>query len=287
MSRELAVTFFPVTFGEVLKDHAPGLFYYVFPDWALERCPMPSVDLQVPGFSPVTLFWPAAATVIIFGFLSSLLLGTRSFLRVLREGRQSRQGLFLWSASLLWYSCMCIGGLFFHCLHIYHFPHILDLVGTGLSGLSVVAGFAAFVGVVDDRTGKQRLGWLGFAVAFVVVEVMVPPLLQEQLYVLPALLAAAVGAQFVWKSNAKLLQQLQAGGKVAQRWLWLGALGVILALGVVPMDNWLCSVGVISDFGLLFWFFLGCDIAILSTHQFALVVADKNLHFTNVKTHEA
>lgn len=283
MSQEMVLTFFPVTFGDVIKDHVPGLFNYLFPEWALKRCPMPSVSLQVPGFSPVTVFWPAAAIAIIFGFLTSILLGTRSFLRVLREGHQSRQGLFLWSASLLWYSCMCAGGLFFHCLHIYHFPHILDLVGTGLSSLSVVAGFAAFAGVVDDRTRKQRLGWLGLAVAFVVVELMAPPLAQEQLYMLPAVLALVVGGRFFRKNNGKALQ---ADGKVARRWLLLGTLGVTLSIGALPLDKWLCVL-VGSDFALLFWFFLGSDIAILSTHQFAFAAVDKNLHFTNVKRNEA
>jgi len=91
-------------------------------------------------------------------------------------------------------------------LHIYHFPHILDLVGTGLSSLSVVAGFAAFAGVVDDRTEKQRLGWLGCAVAFVLKVLLVPPLVQEQLYILPSLVALVVGVRFFWKNNAKILQ---------------------------------------------------------------------------------
>lgn len=223
----------------------------------------------------MTVFWPVAALVMISGFLLCWWRGFQTLKRVLREGSQARQGMFLWSASLLWYGCMCIGGLGFHCLHIRTIPHILDLVGTGLSSLSVIAGFAAFTGKIDDRTLKQRLGFLLAALAFTVVAIISPPLLQELLYVVPALLATGAAVRFLRKSSGK--------HREAQRWLFVAGLGIVLGLGVLPLDKYLCDV-VGANFMVLFWFFLGCNLAILSTHQFALVVADKNLHFTDLKT---
>lgn len=38
--------FMPATMGYI-KDHAPSFFFYLFPNWVLEQCPRPSVDIQV------------------------------------------------------------------------------------------------------------------------------------------------------------------------------------------------------------------------------------------------
>lgn len=229
----------------------------------------------------MTLFWPASSLVILAGFASCLILGTRSFTRALREGSQSRQGLFVWSASLLWYATMCIGGLFFHCLHIPHVPHILDLVGTGLSSLSVICGFLAFADKLDDRTPKQRCLYLLVCTAFIAVAIYAPPIIQEQLYVVPSLLATGVGIWFVLVGRAT---EKAKTVREARRWLAVAGAGVVVGLGAIPMDQLFC-VTVGQNFGLLFWFFLGCNMAILATHQFAVAVTEKNLRFTDVKTH--
>lgn len=235
----------------------------------------------------MTVFWPVAAVVILTGFVSSLIGGTRTLLRVLREGSQARQGLFLWSSSLLWYACMCCGGFVFHCLHVRAFAHILDLVGTGLSSLSVIAGFEAFKGRIDDRTPTQRLLLLLCALIFTAVAILSPPLLQEQLYVVPALLAALAGARFIAESSARIRRvgvatRQQEAYRKAQRRLNVAALGVVMGLAVLPLDKCLCVYAGVH-FSLLFWFFLGCNLAIFATHQFALVVADNHLYFTDIK----
>jgi hypothetical protein len=235
----------------------------------------------------VTVFWPAGAAMMVAGLVVSLVAGSRTFLRAVREGANAPQGLFLWSCSLLWYSDMSLGGLFFHCLHIRKLPHIADLIGTGLASLSVIAGFAAFRGKVDDRTTKQRLLLLFFALVFIAVVIVSPPLLQEQLYVVPSLLATGVGVWFLPKSLARirrvgLTTRQQAAHREAQRWLNIAGLGVVMGLGCLPLDKYLC-VYLGAHFNLIFWFFLGCNIAIFSTHQFALVVVHNNLHFTDIK----
>lgn len=148
----------------------------------------------------MTVFWPAGAAMMVAVLVVSLVVGSRA----VREGANARQGLFLWSCSLLWYSDMSLGGLFFHCLHIRKLPHIADLIGTGLASLSVIAGFAAFRGKVDDRTTKQRLLLLFFALVFIAVVIVSPPLLQEQLYVVPSLLATGVGVWFLPISLARI-----------------------------------------------------------------------------------
>ncbi|KAG0566723.1 hypothetical protein KC19_7G083100 [Ceratodon purpureus] len=289
MSKELVGEFFPETFNGFLKDHAPWLYDFLLPDWVAERCPMPSIDLQIPGVSsPVKLFWPVVAIVILTGFISSLFMGTRMFLRVQREGSSARQGLFVWSCSLLSYACMCCGGFFFHCLHIRTIPHMLDLVGTGLSSLSAIAGFAAYTGKLDDRTPAQRLRLLLCALAFIAVAFLSPPLLQEQLYIVPSLLATFAGVSIVRKSSAKirtvgLTTRLQEAHREAHRWLKISGLGVVVGLACVSLDKFLC-VNLGANFSLVFWFFLGCNLAILSANKFALVAADNNLHFTDLKS---
>ena len=47
MSKEVIGMFFPETFDGFLKTHAPWLYHYLLPEWVAERCPMPSLDLQV------------------------------------------------------------------------------------------------------------------------------------------------------------------------------------------------------------------------------------------------
>jgi hypothetical protein len=47
MTQQLVTEFLPETFNGLLKEHAPAFFDFLFPDWVTERCPMPSIDLQV------------------------------------------------------------------------------------------------------------------------------------------------------------------------------------------------------------------------------------------------
>lgn len=47
MSQEMVTEFFPETFAGLLKDHVPAFYDYLLPNWVAERCPMPSIDLQV------------------------------------------------------------------------------------------------------------------------------------------------------------------------------------------------------------------------------------------------
>ncbi|XP_073395091.1 uncharacterized protein [Physcomitrium patens] len=287
MSREMALDFFPVTFGDILKKRAPEFFAWLFPDWIAKRCPMPSINLQIPGQGSVTLFWPVCAILISSGFLTSLLTGTPMLIRALREGARARQGLFAWSCAMLWYGCMCLGGLFFHCLHIRKIPHMMDVSGTGLSSLFVIAGFAAFKGILDDRTTKQRLTLLISSLLFVIVGSFSPRWLQEQLYVVPSLIAAGTGIVFIQKSPAKspgpeLSSEQRASHKAALRWLNAAGLAVVVGLAAISLDKYLC-VYLGTEFTMLFWFFLGCNAAIFFVVQFAHTAVHHNLQFTHVK----
>lgn len=274
MSKELAVHFFPATFGDLIRRHLPGLFNHWFPESIAERCPMPSVMLNVPGVGDVKLFWPLASIVMIAGVLLCFWTGTQTLLRALREGSRARQGLFIWSGSVLWYGCMCIGGFFFHCLHINDIPHIFDVVGTGLASLSVCAGLAAYEGKVDDRSASQRAGWLAACAAFIAIIILSTPLVKELLYLLPAALAVIAGARFIRKHWSKLQ------GTQPWRWLQVAVVGAVVGGAALPLDKWEC-IFLGSELSLIFWFFLGSNIAILATHQFAVVAADQKLHFTD------
>ena len=229
----------------------------------------------------VTVFWPLTALVILAGLATCWVQGARLLARALREGARARQGLFLWSWAVLAYGFMCLGGFFFHCLHIRPVFHMLDVAATGLASLSIIAGFAAFSGLVDDRTPTQRVALVASAVGFVIVDLYSPSFVQEQLYAVPCLAAAGAGALFLLNSLARK-QGAAAGEREAQRWLVLGGAGVVVGAAALPLDKHLCfHLG--SEFSFLFWFFLGCNSAIFATHQFARVVADQNLHFTDVK----
>jgi hypothetical protein len=46
MSQLVALRFLPATFS-LLLEHAPAAFYFCFPNWVLEQCPLPSTHLKV------------------------------------------------------------------------------------------------------------------------------------------------------------------------------------------------------------------------------------------------
>jgi hypothetical protein len=46
MSQLAVLRFLPATFG-LLREHAPAVFYFCFPNWVLEQCPLPSTHLKV------------------------------------------------------------------------------------------------------------------------------------------------------------------------------------------------------------------------------------------------
>jgi hypothetical protein len=46
MSQLTAVRFLPATFG-LLREHAPAVFYFCFPNWVLEQCPLPTTHFKV------------------------------------------------------------------------------------------------------------------------------------------------------------------------------------------------------------------------------------------------
>ncbi|KAG0558883.1 hypothetical protein KC19_10G061800 [Ceratodon purpureus] len=283
MTHLMARHFFPVTTG-LGRDYAPRIYEFLFPGWAAEKCPMPYANLQTPRGDAVTVFWPLTAVVIFAGLVTCWLLGMQLLVRALRQGAQARRGLFIWSSALLSYGFMCLGGFFFHCFHIRPIFHMMDVASTGLASLSIIAGFAAFVGLVDDRTTTQRLAWVASAVGFVVVDLYSPSFVQEQLYALPAFGAAGAGAAFLLRSLGAVQKSAEqaAGLREAQLWLLLAGFGVVVGAAALPLDKYLCLyLG--AEFSFLFWFFLGCNSAMFAVHRFALVVADKNLQFTDVK----
>ena len=232
----------------------------------------------------MTVFWPLTAFVILSGLVTCWLLGARLLIRALREGARARQGLFIWSSAFLSYGFMCLGGFFFHCFHIRPVFHMMDVAATGLASLSIIAGFAAFSGMVDDRTTTQRVTWVLSALAFVIVDLYSPSLVQEQLYALPCVYAVSVGGLFLQKSLATTQKGAQqAGQREVQRWLLLGGVSVVVGVTALPLDKYLC-VYLGAEFSFLFWLFFGCNIAMFAVDQFVLMVADKNLQFPQVKS---
>lgn len=105
-------------------------------------------------------------------------------------------------------------------------------------------------------------GVAGSLRGLVAIIILSTPLVKELLYLLPAALAVLAGARFIRKHWGKLQ------GTQPWRWLQVAVVGAVVGGAALPLDKWEC-IFLGSELSLIFWFFLGSNIAILATHQFA------------------
>jgi hypothetical protein len=311
MSQLAAVRFLPATFG-LLREHAPSVFYFFFPNWVLEQCPLPSTHLKLlPGENTIPVDWPVSAATMIWGIFLGCSTGLDLLLRSIKRNNKNSKnnksqpqtppqaqntttlstrqaGLFVWGLALLWYALMCLGGLFFHCLRGELVFHLIDVVATSCSAISIIAGFAAMLGHFDDTKAFQRLGLLLTYLAISATALLGPSLLQEQLYLLPIFGSALIGI-FITKSFLQAAGSRMSPGVVLPRpqsklgfrraslWLVLTAVSFILGLGSVTGDAWLCvNIGV--HFSLLFTIFFSSNLSMWCLYRFVLVVYNENLN---------
>jgi hypothetical protein len=308
MSQLVALRFLPATFS-LLLEHAPAAFYFCFPNWVLEQCPLPSTHLKLlPGANTIPVDWPVSAATMIWGIFlgcsTGLDLLQRSIKRNNKNNRSQPQtppqaqnttnlstrqaGLFVWGLALLWYALMCLGGLFFHCLRGELVFHLIDIVATSCSAVSIIAGFAAMLGHFDDTKAFQRLGLLLTYLAISAMALLGPLLLQDLLYLLPVQGSAIIGI-FVTKSSlqaagSRMLPgvvppgpQRKLGFRRASFWLLLTAVCFVLGLGSPIGDAWLCvNFGV--HFSLLFVVFFASNLSMWCLYRFVLLVYNENLH---------
>jgi hypothetical protein len=245
--------------------------------------------LQLLGRPPVTVFWPLAACMIIAGLIVGWGAGVHLLTRALsRKPGGNCRGLFVWSLSFLSYGFMCIGGFFYHCLHIAPVFQVMDVTATGLSSMSAMAGFAAFSGTFDDRTLTQRLIVLAFYPVVAFAAVIGPVWFREQLYLIPSFHVFGVGFKYIRKCGfqarrAELGATQQAAFKAAKAWLLLGSLGICVGLASLFADKW-CCVHLGAHFNILWWIFLGSNLAMFTLYRFILIVDSNKLQFKHVKS---
>lgn len=183
---------------------------------------------------------------------------------------------------------MCVGGFFYHCLHIAPVFQVMDAAATGLASMSAIAGFAAFSGTFDDRAPTQQLLVLAVYPIVAFAAVIGPVWLREQLYLVPTFVAFGVGFKYIRKCGAQarrveLGATQRAAFKASTAWLLVGSLGVFVGLMCLFADKWFC-VHLGAHFNLLWWIFLGSNLAMLALYKFVLIVDNENLQFTHVKT---
>jgi hypothetical protein len=257
----------------------------------------------LPGANTIPVDWPVSAATMIWGIFLGCSTGLDLLQRSIKRNNKNNKnnksqpqtppqaqntttlstwqaGLFVWGLALLWYALMCLGGLFFHCLRGELVFHLIDVVATSCSAVSIIAGFAAMLGHFDDTKAFQRLGLLLTYLAISVIALLGPPLLQEQLYLLPIYGSAIIGI-FITKSCLQAagsrMSQSKLGFRRASLWLLLTAVVFVLGLGSVIGDAWLCmNVGV--HFSLLFAVFFSSNLSMWCLYRFVLVVYNENLN---------
>jgi hypothetical protein len=265
----------------------------------------------LPGENTIPVDWPVSAATMIWGIFLGCSTGLDLLLRSIKRNNKNSKnnksqpqtppqaqntttlstrqaGLFVWGLALLWYALMCLGGLFFHCLRGELVFHLIDVVATSCSAISIIAGFAAMLGHFDDTKAFQRLGLLLTYLAISATALLGPSLLQEQLYLLPIFGSALIGI-FITKSFLQAAGSRMSPGVVLPRpqsklgfrraslWLVLTAVSFILGLGSVTGDAWLCvNIGV--HFSLLFTIFFSSNLSMWCLYRFVLVVYNENLN---------
>lgn len=224
----------------------------------------------------VTVKWPYLAVVCVLGIVLVLGAGCHLLLS-LSDSRKPRSssGFFTWGLAFVWYAFMCVGGLVFHCFQRHPAFYFLDLVSTGSSSMSILIGFAVFANLVDDRPLKWRLACLVIHICVAAVGLFAPPLIREQVYIVPTVVALLAGQLFLAKSlitsfrQGKLVHDLTTDSP--QCWLLLASVSILLGAAALVGDRFLCFVFG-SNGGFIVWFFLGCDLFILCAYRVVLLM---------------
>lgn len=270
MSATVLRTFIPESVAGA--EGQPLLRYILtvlFPKYIEELCPLPLIHLQ----GDTVLRWPAVAAASFCGCLLGFLSGGHMLRRVVTRSRRER-GFFSWGFAFLWYGIMCLGGLFHHCISPSPFFYKMDIIGTACSSISIVAGSI----LADDTSDTTRILLLAIYGFVILSAVSGSQAMREALYLGPIFFSIVPGAWFLWKVNteaaAAARQTSEAVRKRIWKWSAVAVAGALMAVGGVVGDKWLCPLFG-SNFSLLFWAFLGCNIAVFAFFPIVLLLAPR------------
>eukprot|EP01018_Ginkgo_biloba_P001259 Gb_09173 [translate_table: standard] len=265
MSAEVGQEFFPVVFSIAESQPLLGkILISMFPHYIGQLCPLPFLTIN----AFITLKWPAVALACILGCVGGFLSGGYLVKHSICRRRENR--FFAWGCALTWYAVMCLGGLVHHCIHPTPIFYVIDVIGTGCSSLSVVGGSL----ITQDAHHAWRFALLISYVLIAMSAVFGTQIVREMLYLGPTFVAFVFGGWFAWR-----IMKTCGEGKREEigKWVTVAVSGAIAGIGGVVCDPWLCLLFG-SNFSMLFWLFVGCDVAIFAFFPIVLI-----LHQPDVK----
>ncbi|KAI5055203.1 hypothetical protein GOP47_0030348 [Adiantum capillus-veneris] len=256
----------------IVRDFFPGvesflgdtLWTFLFPAPVEQLCPRPHLVLHVPSWCSLaneertfTLMWPAASICCLLGAILGFLYGLTLLCKALAS--KARNGTFIWGCAFLWYGLMSLSGLFYHCISAIRVFYLLDLISTACACVSLLAVYRRS----DDRSRSSLLFTYGLLAFLALVG---GNTIRNMLYLGPASLAFILGAYFAAKASK---------GGFGQLALAFASTSAVMAVAAIPLDSWLCFIFG-SNFSMLFWFFLGCDLAIVCLFHLTLAESEAN-----------
>lgn len=266
MSAHVAQGFFPLFTS--WAERQPFLGYVLttlLPNYIQEICPLPVIVLQ----GERQLRWPTVAVACVCGYALGLLSGGHMLRRTMTRSRREK-GFFSWGFTFLWYGVMCLGGLFHHCISPSPFFYKTNIIGTACFSLSIVPGSIP----ANDTSNAARLLLLAIYGGVVFSAVTGSQAVLEVLYLGPMVLGAVAGAWFLWRVNteAAARQTSEAARRRIWKWSTVAVMGTLIAIGGIVGDKWLCVLFG-SNFSMMFWAFLGCNIALFAFFPIVLLLA--------------
>nr|ABK23543.1 unknown [Picea sitchensis] len=190
------------------------------------------------------------------------------------------RGFFSWGFAFLWYGVMCLGGLFHHCIGPSPFFYKMDIIGTGCFSISIIPGSI----LVNDTSKAARILLLAIYGGVIFSAVFGSQAVLEVLYLVPMVLAAVAGVWFLWRVNteASVRQTSEATRKRIRKWSAVVAVGALMAGGGILGDKWMCLLFG-ANFSMLFWAFLGCNVALFAFFPIVLLHAAQQGKNPNLK----
>lgn len=266
MSATVLRTFLPESVAGA--ERQPLLRYILtvlYPKYIEELCSVPVIHLQ----GDTALRWPTVAAASFCGCLLGFLTSGHMLRRIVTRSRRER-GFFSWGFAFLWYAIMCLGGFFHHCISPSPFFYTTDIIGTACSSISIVAGSI----LADDTSDATRIFLLAIYGFLIFLAVSGSQAVREVLYLGPMVLCIVPAAWFLWKVNTEAAARQTSAAVRKRIWKWsaVAVVGAVMAVGGVAGDKWLCLLFG-SNFGMMFWAFLGCNIALFAFFPIVLLFA--------------
>lgn len=276
MSAQVAQGFLPLSTSWTARQ--PFLGYVLttlFTNYIQEICPVPVIHLQ----GERQLRWPTVAVACCCGYVLGLLSGGHMLRRAMTRSRREK-GFFSWGFTFLWYGVMCLGGLFHHCIRPSPFFYKTDIIGTACFSLSIIPASIP----ANDTSNAARLLLLVIYGGVVFSAVTGPQAVLEVLYTVPMVLGAVAGAWFLWRVNteAAARQTSEAARKRIWKWSAVAVMGTVIVVGGIVGDKWTCLLFG-SNFSMLFWAFLGCNVTLFACFPIVLLHASEQLKNSNLK----